>query len=272
MNYLDSTVKEKKERKHKVIEKEYSRKNKDKIRQNLPRKLIPLPNPDKHDEKWEDDQDPLNLPCPLRAVISAPPNTGKSTIILNIILKSLPEYKKIWVAHCSELTKEYDILKNDDDEDDEDKPDVTISDILPPKEWFKEKDADSDRKCKKLVILDDIDYKLIDKKGAKRDAVSLDRLYGFYSSHQFCSVIATCQNFYNLIPAIKRMCNLLIIGKINDALCMKSMAQKIGFHYEIFEKYLKLLKDKHDTLWFDMTNQTPYPIRLNGYELYEKLS
>lgn len=268
--YYSST--EKRKKKHeKYIEDQMEKLNSSRA---LPQTIIALPNPDKHDEKWTKGRDPLDLPCPTRVIISAPPNTGKSTIILNMILRSKPEYKKIWVAHCSELTKEYDILKNDDDKfHDEDKVDVTISDVLPPMSWFEEKggDKNNDRKTKKLVILDDINYKTIDKKGAKKDAVSLDRLFGFYSSHMFCSVIATAQNFYNLDPAIKRMCNLLIIGKINDALCMKSMAQKIGFHFEVFEKYLKLLEHDHDTLWFDMTKKTPYPIRLNGYELYEKL-
>lgn len=272
MEYERDSVGKRKKRHEKFIEDQMEKLNTSKSY--LPQQIIALPNPDKHDEKWSKGRDPLDFPCPTRAIISAPPNTGKSTIILNMILRAKPEYKKIWVAHCSELTKEYDILKNEDDKFcDDDKTDVTISDVLPPMSWFKEKgdNENSDRKTKKLVILDDINYKTIDKKGAKKDAVPLDRLFGFYSSHMFCSTIATCQNFYNLDPAIKRMCNLLIIGKVNDALCMKSMAQKIGYHFEVFEKYLKLLEHNHDTLWFDLTNQTPYPVRLNGYELYEKI-
>lgn len=225
----------------------------------LPKKIIPIPNRDKEfHESWKKNSDELDFPHPFRAVITAPPNTGKSTIIMNLIMRQKPVFKKFIIIHCSpDETKEYDILGARKSEE-HPKSNVEIRGDIPDPKSF-------NGKIKTLVVLDDIEYKNLNK----TQLSYLDRLFGFVSTHMNVSIIATAQVFFNLPPAIKRMANVLIIGKLNDRTAMNAIASKVGMNINLFQAYMKLLTDVHDTLWIDLTEKTPYPIRKNGYEIYE---
>lgn len=225
----------------------------------LPKKIIAIKNRDKEfHESWKPNDDELNLPHPFRAVIAAPPNTGKSTIIFNLIMRQKPMFKKFIIIHCSpDETKEYDILGARKSEENP-KSNVEIrGDIPDPKDF--------DGKVKTLVVLDDIEYKNLNKEQISH----LDRLFGFVSTHMNVSVVATAQNFFNMAPAIKRMSNVIILGKLNDKQAMNAIASKVGMNINLFQAYMNLLTDTHDTLWLDMTSKSPYPVRKNGYELFE---
>jgi hypothetical protein len=65
------------------------------------------------------------------------------------------------------------------------------------------------------------------------------------------------------------MSNVIILGKLMDRQAMNAIASKVGMNINLFQAYMKLLTDVHDTLWLDMTSKTPYPVRKNGYEIFE---
>lgn len=148
----------------------------------LQKQIIHLSKLDKTGEYWDDD--PLNLQHPFRVAMSTPPN---ATIINNMINRAIPKFDKIYICHNSNLIKEYDNFK--------DKDNIVISNVLPTIDWL------NNRLLKKLVILDDIDYKNIENK----KYITLDRLYGYYSINMSTSCLSFCPNFYTLPIFIKRM-------------------------------------------------------------------
>ena len=138
-------------------------KNKQNNNKALPRRIIPIANADKEfHEEWKANRDPLNLPHPFRAVLLGQPNTGKTTLVKNILLRAQPEFKEMFLIHCdSEYTKEYD---------DVGKAVQVLSEIPPPNWW--------EGKVKTLVILDDLEYKGM----GKEQKQNLDRLFGYCST------------------------------------------------------------------------------------------
>lgn len=221
----------------------------------LPKKIIDIPNPDKtFHEEWAGEgkktkRDLLNLPHPFRAVICGPPNSGKTLVIKNILLRAQPPFKECFVIHCDpEYTKEYDDVK------------ATILDSIPaPNEW--------EGKKKTLVILDDLDYKTINKD--KEQAKNLNRLFGFVSTHKNISVMLTAQDCFNIPPSIRRMSNLFIIWKNIDTDSFKMIARKCGMHMDDFTRIFKdIIGDNpHNSLWIDLTKNSPAKLRKNGYEV-----
>lgn len=84
----------------------------------LPNKIIPIRNRDKtFHERWYPGRNLLDIPHPFRMVLASKPNCGKTTVILNVILRvTLGEhpFERIMIIHCgSDHTREYDDLDKD---------------------------------------------------------------------------------------------------------------------------------------------------------------
>ena len=67
----------------------------------LPKKILVIPNKDKlgWHERWDSKRDMLNFPHPYRFCISSVPNSGKTNLIKNILLRANPSFKKIYLYH-----------------------------------------------------------------------------------------------------------------------------------------------------------------------------
>ena len=51
--------------------------------------IVLIPNSDKKNhEQWEKGRDIGNIPCPSRICVMGKPNSGKTTVILNLLLKA----------------------------------------------------------------------------------------------------------------------------------------------------------------------------------------
>lgn len=226
----------------------------------LPNKIIPIPNPDKnHHEKWYSNKEgklrnPLNIPSPTRIILAGGVNSGKTTIMKNIIVRAKPIYETIIIIHCSpEATHEYDDLIN-----------FKILSSIPTVNEFNALLGDK----KGLVILEDLEYK-----GMKKDELkNLDRLMGYVSTHlgggHGISVFITCQDWFSLPTIIKRMANFYILWKTKDLDSLAMIARKSGLEPDQFKSLMKGLEGR-DSLWLDFTKDTPYPVRLNGFEMIQ---
>ena len=214
----------------------------------LPCRILSLPNADKKwHEDWEPDADMLNFPHPFRAVICARPNTGKTTIVKNILLRQDPPFRKLYVVHVdADYTEEYDDVEAE-----------YLEEIPSPQSHI------FDGKKKTLLILEDLEFKFMPKIQLR----NLDRLFGYVSTHKNVSVCVLAQDAFNLPPAIRRMSNIWILGKIdNDTASFMDIARRCGIpKHEFVDIYENHIKGDHDSLWIDNTKKTKWPRRINGY-------
>lgn len=210
----------------------------------LPNKIIPIKNDDKDfHESWTSKRNMLNIPHPFRAVILGIPNCGKSTTAKNLIIRQDPPFEEIFVVHCDyENTKEYDDIGAE-----------MMGEIPDPAEWEGQK--------KTLVILDDLEYKQMSKIQKK----NLDRLFGYVSTHKNISVILCAQDPFNVPPCVRRMANLWILWKINDADSLNTCARKAGLKKNEMNDIFEMFEDSRDSLWIDNTSHSPWPMRKNGF-------
>ena len=229
------------------------RKHKKKSKKQLPNKIIPIDNVDKayqKKDKWFKGRNPLNIPN-FRAIIWGPPDSGKSTLVKNILLRADPPFVKLYVVHCDpDYTNEYVDV---DGEMLTEVPDPTDSKLFDG--------------TKTLLVFDDIEFKYLPGESKRR----IDRLFGFASSHKNLSIAYCVQDGFNIVPTVRRMANLWVIYKIDDIDALSTIARRTGFKKKDFE-YLfnNFVKGKHYFIMIDKTNDTPYPLRLNGFIMLGK--
>ena len=216
----------------------------------LAKRIIALPNRDKHfHESWNSTRDLMDFPHPFRMMLCAKPNCGKTTAMYNVVMRvnrSRKPFEKIYVVHCDpDGTKEYDDL------------DATMLSRIPnPKDF--------DDRMKTLVILEDLDYHGMDKwqKG------HLERLWGYVSTHKNISCMLTSQNLFHIIPTIRRCSNIFVLWESHDGDMIRSIARKINVPKEKLVEVLETqLKNPHDSLWIDWTDESPAKFRINGYQV-----
>ena len=221
-----------------------------KIKKKLPKKIIPISNPDKgFHEKWSKGRDMLDLPHPYRVCLLGKPNSGKTTVMKNILIRANPPFEEVLIVHCDpENTNEFDDING-----------KIISEIPAPDEL----DAD----VKRLIILEDLEYGNM----SKEQKGHLDRLYGYVSTHKNTSVMMTAQDGFSIPAICRRCCSLWVIWKIDDTDSLKCIGRRVGMKSNEFSDiFNEHLQGPKDSLWIDMTDHSPYPIRINGYNLLEE--
>lgn len=216
----------------------------------FPRKVIVFENLDKKSkEKWTKSRDLLNIPAPSRITIAGSPNSGKTNLVKNLLVRANPPYKKIYLVHYDQETEEYDDI-----------PEIIKLDDFPnprDRELFNGVD-----KC--CLIIDDYEFKFLSKTQLK----NLDRLLGFCSSHLYTTILICCQDWFNLPPIIRRSSNVFFVWKNTaDLESLYMIGRKFNYKKQEFMDLFKHCKCKYDFLCFDKTNDTPAPVRLNGYEI-----
>ena len=222
-------------------------KKKKKVKKRLPKEIIPIKNPDKGwHEKWTPHRDPLNLPHPFRAVLLGKPNSGKTTVMKNILIRCKPIFEEVLIVHCdAEGTHEFDDVDGE-----------MIDHIPPPDEL--------DPDVKRLVILEDLEYSSM----PKEEKAALDRLFGYASTHKNTSVMLTAQDGFSIPAICRRCCNLWVIWRIDCTDSLKAIGRRFGMKSKVFETIFDaFLIDKKDSLWVDMSDGSPHPLRVNGYNM-----
>lgn len=218
---------------------------------NLPNRILVLDNVDKgFQEKWTEGRNMLNIPHSYRCIMVGRPNSGKSLFAKNMLIRANPPFERLIVIHPEgEDTKEYDDCS----------PDAIIDYIPPPTAW---EDEDGETP-KTLCIIDDIDFQNL----GKEQSGYLYKLFSYVSSHKSISIILTTQDYYVVSPQVRRQCNVIVMWRSRDMRNMKSVASKIGITPQQLQNLVETnLTEYHDSLMFDFTNRTPYPLRKNGFE------
>ena len=219
------------------------------IRVPLPKHIIPFTNRDKEfHETWYPARDWLDFPHPFRMMLASKPNGGKTTVILNIILRvafGKHPFQKIIVVHCDpEQTREYNQL------------DRLLTAHIPAPEEF-------DPQEKTLVILEDLSYLNMSLEQQGR----LERLYGYASTHKNVSCILTAQDPFSILPTVRRCSNVFVVWNNHDGDMLKLLSRKTGHGTEQLSKALvQHCRGPHDSFWIDLTPNSPAKYRKNGYQ------
>jgi hypothetical protein len=185
---------------------------------------------------------------------------GKTTTALNILIRATPPFDQVIIVHADpEGSREYQSIQEGAEEGT-----VTIVPEIPHYTSF-EDELDSDGRAytpKRLVIIDDLDLKSLNKRGRE----CLDRLLAYASTHRSVSAIVCCQDPFNLPASKRRMISVYVIWRSPDMEAIQMICGKVGVKnlQELFDKYCK---ERRDSIWIDTTVDTPYPLRLNGFTL-----
>jgi len=221
-----------------------------KKKEKLPRKIIATGNKDKDSFKddWYEGRDPLDFPRPYRCVLSGPPSSGKSCIIKNIMARG--DFDEVYLCHTDSTTNEYDDV------------DIVWQDTkLPEIEMVR-----GARDVNKLLIIEDMDLTRM----SKEERHTLDRICGNVSSHSNLSIFYTSQDPISVPLCVRRTANIFILWPQPDLIALHAMARRTGKDQEMYQKFFSKCTGPHDAVWLDLTKQTPYPIRLNGYTMLDK--
>ena len=224
----------------------------------------------KFNEFWTEDRDLANFPNPSRILVCSKPNSGKTTLVLNLILKQNPPFRKIYLLHPD--------LKNTLDDDDEDEMKVKEYDSIdfiplygiPDPVYFKPVDK-KDAMTKKLLIIDDMELKTLNKDEKKR----LNKVLSFSSSHYNMSVFTTSQDVFSQIPvSLIRFCNVFITYPYSSINYNQMLLNRFGIPKKLQEKVIDEMKGYgvHDSLCIDRTENSPCSFRKNLYQPLPKLS
>lgn len=246
--------------------------NDKKLKKKIEKKIYIFDSPDKENQEKFDPKNPHVWVKPFRACIMAPPTTGKSCLVNNIILHAFAVDKKFdmicVLKYLGDSSKEYNKLDCDDV--------IVVKRNTIPDNWQylfcnegEETDDNptiellKDSKIKKLLILEDI----ATKHGAltKTQKELIDRIFGVVSSHLNCSVVLCAQDAVEISPIIRRKCNYLTVFRSPISYQLNHLGSTMGLtKQEMIYLMRYVLKNKHDCLTF-MRDQ-PF-----GENLYKNL-
>ena len=213
--------------------------------------LVFLPNKDKgYHEQWHKNRNMLNIPHPFRALLFGSPNSGKTNMIFNLIMRANPPFHKIYILHPDPESKEYSVLGDNCE---------LLSEI--PEIDF------CDRDTKNLLIVDDIELKTL----KKQEKARLDRICSYSSTHRNLSICLTSQDCFNVPPSIRRSANIFFLYKnVPDLSSLSTVASRTGLNSTQLFNIFSLCKDIRDCLCIDLTPNSPSRLRINGFKKVDK--
>jgi len=220
--------------------------------------LVLIKNPDKKNhEKWYEGRNLGDIPCPSRLICCGKPNSGKSTLITNFILKAEPFYERIFIAHPSLMACD------EDDEETDEIPEYDNIDFEPIREFPKPKFFDNG--CKKqLLIVDDISLKNL----KKEEKANFNKLCSFASTHYNLTIIIGVQDSFSQLPvSVLRFCNVFNIWRYNDLCFVRMLLNRMGVSKKNSDVLLNELSQykEHDFMTLDYTLDSPCRFRKNLY-------
>lgn len=198
--------------------------------------LIIFHNEDKENHEKYDGRK-KRLVAPFRAILASGVNSGKTSLIKNIILNADPPFEKIYLWHFdNEHTKEYDMI-----------------DVIKIKTPLTKEDIATDEK--KLLIMEDLHLGQM----SKQTQLQINRMFGYMSTHGNMSIIITAQNPFDIPIDLRRMASHLFLWNTIDDIAKRTLGQRFGMK----AKELTELLDKHcnssyDNIVLDLTPNAPF--------------
>lgn len=207
----------------------------------------------------------MNWPCPSRIMIIGAPDSGKTLLVKNILIHATPTWKNIFILHqeCFDVTLKDDATDVKDIFSDKKSIDeykgckaYYLKTIPPPDFWIQYSGK------KNVLVIDDIDLKSWATTAIRRDR--LNKLFSYVSTHRKLTIISSFQDAGNQAPTcIRRYSNVFVIFPIRDKDVIWRIARGTGTDNETFMQMLELLKNSHETITIDCTNNTPAKYRYN---------
>ena len=213
-----------------------------------PRKIVPMPNPDKkRHESYQRSHNPIRFPKPFRCCILGKVNSGKSLIAKHILMahqEKAPKFDEVHVIHgCAQThTTEYDDIE----------PTSVRSDI-PSYEDF-------DPEPRKLLIFDDVDFTIM----PGQELRNLSELFRFGSTHCNISILLMHQSWFR-IPKIAKDCsNVFVIFRPHDRDELATIGRRVGLKKDkIFDIFNDHLPEWRDSLLINLIPNAPYKFGKN---------
>ena len=234
-------------------------------------KLKVIDNPEKKlAGHWQEGDDLIDFPRPFRWAILGSVSCGKTSLVLNYLVKSKP-LDNIFVLHPQTYNP------NVSQEDEAKNQNIIVEDVaipeydgvtyygmayLPSMTFF-----DNIASKRNLLIIDDIDLCSMMKKRREIREERLNKLFSYVSSHKNLTIIVSSQDASSQLPSfVLKMCNVITVYQVRDQYIMQTLARKLSVSYKRLQKLMKLCKKKHDAITFDYTDDSPAELRLNIYE------
>ena len=218
-------------------------------KEKIPKKLLFFKSSDKEWHETHDMSDLANCCSPVFCIITGNVNCGKSSLLKNLLVHKRPYYERIVIySPLGEETTEYsDTIVCE-----------CISEI-PNFDFF-------DREVKNCFVIEDTDTKSL----TKNERYLLGRFFGVFASHNNIDIYCITQNVFDLLPQIRRLCNICFLFKNHDIESMSSLARKFSIKPQVL-KYIfnHVLQTKYDSLCIDETRPSEYRLRKNIFDNIE---
>ena len=232
---------------HQEVEKEVRRRKKKRIPR-APKEIVPIRCADKVGaERWTPERKDIgNFPSPARILLLGSCGVGKSSLIKNLIIHARPRFEEVYLIHeDAHATKEYDDLEPTDKFDE-----------VPPLEFW-----NYDGKYKKrAVIVDDLEQTAANKERLKNLAI----MFRYASTHKGLTIYFAHQSFFNVMPLIKKMSDVIILWKPKARNELSMIENRCGLEDGTLKELFKTIATKHrDSITIDLKEASPAPIRLN---------
>lgn len=217
--------------------------------------IIPLPNADKDGfkDEWYPGRNFGNLLHPFKLVTAGPPNSGKTTAIINVFLRiqlSDKPFENLIVIQ-PDTSHEYDILD----------PTIILSDFPEPEDLVTGSD---DEMVKTAVIIDDFDL----TKLTKQQQINVSKLFRYLSSHNNISIMTSYQDFFSIPTIIRKCATHFLIYKPRNQDELTVVAKRVGLKKDVIHNIFdREIKHKKDCLLIDLTCPDEFALRKNIFNV-----
>ena len=213
-----------------------------------PKEIVPIKCADKVGmERWTPDRKDLaNFPSPARILLLGGVNSGKSTMIKNLILHARPRFEEVFLVHQDAFhSREYEDLEC-----------TAVFDDVPPLDFWSYEGKYRKRAC----IIDDLEITSANKERLKNLAI----MWRYASSHKGLTIYFAHQSFFDVPPLLKKLSDVFVLWKPRGRNEMQMIENRVGLAKGTLNELFTTIATKHrDSICIDLKENSPAKLRLN---------